>query len=59
LRSKSKAPPFKERRTGHPKFNYKARTTRPRTSRRCRAWSLSSVLKDRLPPTMNQSVTRE
>jgi hypothetical protein len=29
MRTKSKAPPFKKRRTGHPKFNYKARTTRP------------------------------
>jgi len=24
-----KAPPYKIRRTGHPKFNYKARATRP------------------------------
>ncbi len=27
--AKSKAPPFKERRTGHPKFDGKARATRP------------------------------
>jgi hypothetical protein len=30
---KSKAPPFKKRRTGHPKFNYKARATRLSISR--------------------------
>src|SRR5260370_9839491 len=29
---KSKAPPFKNRRTGHLKFNYKGRATRPRGS---------------------------
>lgn len=28
MRFKSKAPVFKERRTGHPKFNYKGRATR-------------------------------
>jgi hypothetical protein len=28
LRTKSKSPPFKKRRTGHPKFNFKGRATR-------------------------------
>ncbi len=29
LRTKSRAPPFKKRRTGHPKFNLNGRATRP------------------------------
>jgi hypothetical protein len=52
LRSKSKAPPFKERRTGHPNFNYKARATRPRSQQGDECLALRGFLMAGAPSLM-------